>query len=44
LEDLGIDGRIILILEWFFREIRWEGVDWILVAQCKDQWQALVKW
>jgi hypothetical protein len=25
------------------REIVWEGVDWIHLAQDKDQWQALVK-
>jgi hypothetical protein len=25
-----------------FREIGWEGVDWIHVPQYRDQWQALV--
>jgi hypothetical protein len=25
------------------REIRWEGVDWIYLAQDRDQFQALVK-
>jgi hypothetical protein len=25
-----------------FREIGWEGVDWILLAQHIDQWRALV--
>jgi hypothetical protein len=25
------------------REIRWVGVDWIDMAQDKDQWRALVK-
>jgi hypothetical protein len=25
------------------REIGWEGVDWIHVAQDRDQWRALVK-
>jgi hypothetical protein len=25
-----------------FKEIRWEGMDWIHLAQVKDQWQALV--
>jgi len=25
-----------------FREIRWEGVDWIHLAQSKDQWRATV--
>jgi hypothetical protein len=24
------------------REIRWEGVDWMRLAQDKDQWQALM--
>ena len=34
LEDLGIDGRI--ILRWFFR--KWEGgVDWIDLAQYRDR-------
>jgi hypothetical protein len=25
-----------------FREMGWEGVDWIHLAQYRDQWQALV--
>jgi hypothetical protein len=25
------------------KEIGWEGVDWILLAQDRDQWRALVK-
>jgi hypothetical protein len=25
-----------------FREIGWEGVDWIHLAQDRDQWQAVV--
>jgi hypothetical protein len=25
------------------REIRWDGMDWIDVAQNRDQWRALVK-
>jgi hypothetical protein len=25
------------------REIEWEGVDWIYLAQDRDQWQALIK-
>jgi hypothetical protein len=25
------------------REIRWDGVNWIVVAQDRDQWRALVK-
>jgi hypothetical protein len=24
------------------REIRWDGMDWIELAQNKDQWRALV--
>jgi len=24
------------------KEIGWEGVDWILLAQNRDQWQAVV--
>ena len=39
LEDLGVDGRI--ILRWIFRN--WdEGMDWIDMAQDRDRWQALV--
>jgi hypothetical protein len=34
-EDIGIDGKIML-------EIRWEGVDWMHVAQDRDQWRAVV--
>jgi hypothetical protein len=30
LEDLGIDGRVIL---------KWELVDWIHLVQDRDQWQ-----
>jgi hypothetical protein len=25
------------------REIEWEGVDWMLIAQDRDQWRAVVK-
>jgi hypothetical protein len=39
LEDLGVDGRIILEL---IRKTGWKGVDWIHVAQDRDQWRALV--
>jgi len=40
LEDLGVDGRI--ILKWIFRN--WaRGVDWIDLAQDRDKWRALVK-
>jgi hypothetical protein len=37
-EDLGRDVKI--ILEWI-REIGWEGVDWMYLAQDRDQ--ALMK-
>jgi hypothetical protein len=26
----------------YLREVGWEGVDWIHLAQNKDQWRALV--
>jgi len=39
LEDLGVDGRI--ILRWKFR--KWNGdMDWIELAQGRDRWRALV--
>jgi hypothetical protein len=38
LEELGIDGNIILDLG----EIVWEGVNWIHMAQDREQWWALV--
>jgi hypothetical protein len=40
LEDLGVDGKI--IFEWTFRKTAWECVDWIHLAQDKDQWRAAV--
>jgi hypothetical protein len=36
-EDLGVDGRI--ILEWILWKIGWGSVDWIHVAQVRNQWQ-----
>jgi hypothetical protein len=39
-EDQDIDGWT--ILKWILREIRWDGVDWIDLAQDRDQWRALV--
>jgi hypothetical protein len=39
LEDLGVDGRI--ILRWIFR--KWGGdMDWIDLDQDRDRWRALV--
>jgi hypothetical protein len=40
MEDLVIDWRIILI--WILREIGYADVDWIHLAQDRNQWQALV--
>jgi hypothetical protein len=36
-EDLDVSGRILDL-----REIGWDGVDWIDMAQDRDQWRALV--
>jgi hypothetical protein len=30
------------ILKWILREIGWDGMDWIELAQDRDQWWALV--
>jgi hypothetical protein len=38
-EDLGIDGKIIRI---DLREMQWEGMDSLCLAQDRDQQQALV--
>jgi len=37
-----VDGRQANI-KMYLGEIGWEGVDWIFVAQDKDQWRAVVK-
>jgi hypothetical protein len=29
-------------IKMYLREIRWDGMDWIDVAQYRDQWMALV--
>jgi hypothetical protein len=29
-------------IKMIFREIRWDGVDWILLAQDKDHWGAFM--
>jgi hypothetical protein len=34
LKDPGIDGRI--ILKWIFK--KWNGMDWIDLAQDRDRW------
>jgi hypothetical protein len=39
LEELGIDGKI--ILEWILGKCG-GNVDWIHLAQNRDQWQAVV--
>jgi len=40
LEDLGIDGKI--TLEWILGKLGWEGVDYMHLAQDRDQWWTLV--
>jgi hypothetical protein len=35
-EGLGVDDRI--ILEWILTEAEWEFVNWIYLAQDRDQW------
>jgi hypothetical protein len=39
-EDLGVDGKI--ILDWVLGKIGWDGVDWMHLAQDRDQWRVLV--
>jgi hypothetical protein len=39
-EDQAIGGWT--ILKWIL-EIGWDGVEWIVMAQDRDQWWALVK-
>jgi hypothetical protein len=31
-----------MVIKWILREIKWEVVDWICLAQDRDQWLALV--
>jgi hypothetical protein len=40
LENLGIDGRIILKLT--FSTVGWGGTDWIDLVQDRDRWRTLV--
>jgi hypothetical protein len=39
LDDLGVDGRI--ILKWIFKMLD-GGLDWIDLAQDRDRWPAVV--
>jgi hypothetical protein len=40
LEDPGVDGRI--ILKWIFKKWGGGSMDWIVMAQDRDRWWALV--
>jgi hypothetical protein len=39
-EDQDVDGWT--ILKWILERYDWDGVDWIDMAQYRDQWRALV--
>ena len=39
LEDIGVDGRILLKCMW---KVRWEGIYCIHLVQSKGQWQECV--
>jgi hypothetical protein len=39
-EDLGVDGKI--MLERILGENMRKGVDWLYLAQDRDQWRAVV--
>jgi hypothetical protein len=39
-EHLDVGGWT--ILKWILREIGWDGMDWIDLAQDRDQWRALL--
>jgi hypothetical protein len=38
LEDLGVDGRIILQID--LQQVGWGGMDWIDLAQERNGWRA----
>jgi hypothetical protein len=40
LEDLGVDGRIIIKVD--LQEVGWGGRGWIDLAQDMDRWRTLV--
>jgi hypothetical protein len=40
LEEQDVGGWT--VLKWILREIEWDGMDWIYLAQDRDQWRALV--
>jgi hypothetical protein len=42
LEDTNVDGRIILKLIFKKWDVGERGMDWIVLAQDKDKWRALV--
>jgi hypothetical protein len=42
LEDLGVDGRWEDNIMMDLREIGWKDMNWIHLAQDRDQWQAVV--
>jgi hypothetical protein len=39
-EDQDVGGST--ILKWILREIGWDDMDWIDLAQDRDQWRAVV--
>jgi hypothetical protein len=39
-EDKDVGGWT--ILKWILREIGWDGMDWINLAEDSDRWRALV--
>jgi hypothetical protein len=40
LEDQGVGGK--MVSEWIFGRLARGGVDWIRLAQKRDQWRALM--